>query len=263
LNRRALIKPAPKAFAYFGHKNRHIDLYPTPRHNHIIEPFAGGAGYALRYADLQVTLYELDESVCMVWDYLINASAADIMALPLIEPYQSVNDLNICDAAKQLIGRWTNPMAGKFKALVPPCMSKYIEQGKPDARVWSLARKKLLSRTVQRIKHWKLINSSYMTAPNNKATWFIDPPYNSTVSRGVYQHDNRSIDYAELSEWCRNRAGQAIVCENTESKPWLPFRRLKTIKGGKDTVEGKKKLSTEVIWCSDERDWPMTQSSLL
>lgn len=259
MNRRALIKPAGRAFAYYGHKNKYVDLYPVPRHDHIIEPFAGGAGYALRYADLKVTLYELDESVCMVWDYLIHASPADIMSLPLLEPYQSVNDLNVCDAAKQLIGRWTNPFCGQFQNRMPPSILK--SQDKNKSAQWGKARRFKLAKLSQRIKHWRITNNSFIDANNQQATWFIDPPYNSKVSR--YKHNNRPINYSELADWCKARTGQVIVCENTDSEPWLPFKQLKTIKGGKSIAEGKKKLSTEVIWCSDERDWPMTQSSLL
>jgi len=262
MNRRALIKPAGRAFAYFGHKMRYIDRYPVPRYDHIIEPFAGGAGYALRYCDLKVTLYELDEKVCMLWDYLINASEADILALPLMEPNQSVYDLNLEEGPTQLIGRWTNPMSGRFKPKIPNCMSEYMEStnNNPDSRMWSFDRRLMISQAVKRINHWKIINKSYEEAINKKATWFIDPPYASSVSKDGYKH--HKIDYDQLASFCRSRKGQAIVCENTDSPQWLPFRELLTLSGGKQDQD-KKRKSTEVLWCSDDRDYPMQQQSLL
>jgi len=36
---------------YYGGKWRAAPRYPAPRHDLIIEPFAGAAGYAMRYPD--------------------------------------------------------------------------------------------------------------------------------------------------------------------------------------------------------------------
>lgn len=259
MNRNALIQSAGRAFPYFGHKKKYIDRYPVPRYGHIIEPFAGGAGYALRYADLKVTLYELDQNVCELWDYLIRASVDDIKSLPLIEPNQSLDNLNISNGARQLIARWLNPLSGQPASKMPPCLASAHDHN--DSRVWGEARKHKLITLSQRIKHWKIINSSFMDALNQYATWFIDPPYASKLS-DAYKCTHKDIDYEYLALWCNERKGQAIVCENIASPKWLPFRKLADIKGGQH-INGRLKRSIEVIWCSDERDWPMTQSSLL
>jgi hypothetical protein len=261
MNRRALIKPAGVAFSYFGHKMRYIDRYPVPRYDHIIEPFAGGAGYALRYCDLKVTLYELDEKVCMLWDYLINASEADVLALPLLGVDQHIDELGLNGGAYQLVKRWINPQSGGLNnRFAPSSVKKFFKDGECfDSSLWSKKRRYKTSQIVKRIKHWKIINKSYIEAINTKATWFIDPPYASKVSK-VYNH--YEIDYDYLASFCRSRKGQTIVCENTGSPRWLPFRSLLEIKGGCNT-DGKLKRSVEVLWCSDEQDYPMQQQSLL
>ena len=56
---------------------------------------------------------------------------------------------------------------------------------------------------------------------NEEATWFIDPPYQ--FGGHEYKCSNKQIDFAKLAEWCEDRNGQAIVCENTKAT-WLPFK---------------------------------------
>jgi hypothetical protein len=63
---------------------------------------------------------------------------------------------------------------------------------------------------------------SYEDAPDVEATWFIDPPYQHANRRGYLC---KGIDYARLSDWCRSRRGQVIVCEQ-EGADWLPFKPL-------------------------------------
>ena len=230
-----------------------------PRYDHIIEPFAGGAGYALRYCDLKVTLYELDEKVCMLWDYLINASEADILALPLLGVDQHIDELGLNGGAYQLVGRWINSQSATFCKKFAPLHKQAMIENSDDSRFWGISRRYKTSQIVKRIKHWKIINKSYIEATNKKATWFIDPPYASKVSK-AYNH--YKIDYEQLASFCRSRNGQAIVCENTNSLKWLPFRELLTLSGGKQDGD-KKRKSTEVLWCSDEQDYPMQQQSLL
>src|SRR5262245_39743395 len=57
-------------FGYYGGKWRDaVRNYPPPYHGTIVEPFAGSAGYALRYWDKKVVLYERDPVVAAVWRY--------------------------------------------------------------------------------------------------------------------------------------------------------------------------------------------------
>lgn len=74
-------------FSYFGSKHRLARRYPEPDYDTIVEPFAGSAGYSFygtRWRK-RVYLYDVDENVVEVWRYLIEASADDIMSLPVLK----------------------------------------------------------------------------------------------------------------------------------------------------------------------------------
>lgn len=94
-------------FPYFGGKFRLAPKYPKPRWSTIIEPFAGSAGYSVRYHTRNVILYDLNAEVYCTWDYLIRVSAAEILRLPLV--FDDVRDLNIPQEARWLISWWLGP----------------------------------------------------------------------------------------------------------------------------------------------------------
>lgn len=56
-------------FKIFGSKHRLAATYPRPEHDTVIEPFAGAAGYATRYADRRVVLFEVDPKIVALWSY--------------------------------------------------------------------------------------------------------------------------------------------------------------------------------------------------
>ena len=62
-------------FGFYGGKWRDAPkYYPVPEYDTIVEPFAGSAGYSVRYGDRNVVLGEKDDIIFGVWDYLIRAS---------------------------------------------------------------------------------------------------------------------------------------------------------------------------------------------
>lgn len=69
-------------FTFYGAKWRSAPHYPTPTHGTIIEPFAGSAGYAVRWADRRVVLVDADPVIAGLWTYLTRVSAAEIRSLP-------------------------------------------------------------------------------------------------------------------------------------------------------------------------------------
>jgi len=226
-------------FTYYGGKYRVARSYPTPKYDKIIEPFAGSAGYSLRYPEKQVHLFDLDPIICGLWDYLIKASPEDIMKLP--NDVDRIDDLKICQEAKWLIGFWLN------KGTVQPSKSpsRWMRDKTRPNSFWGQVIKERIASQVDGIKHWKISNKSYDTIENKKATWFIDPPYQLM---GKY-YKFSSIDYNKLGIWSKERNGQVIVCEQNGAD-WLPFIDFKTIKA----TEGKhgKSKSKEVIWTKDE-----------
>ena len=69
---------------YLGSKRQLLPSYPRPRHAHIVEPFAGGANYALRYGRRRdVTLVEKSASMAALWKWLCgDATRSEILGLP-------------------------------------------------------------------------------------------------------------------------------------------------------------------------------------
>src|ERR1017187_10399378 len=94
-------------FHRFGSKWRIAPRYPAPVCETIIEPFAGSAGYSLRYPHHQVRLYDLDAIVCGIWDYLIKVSEAEVMALPT--DIRHVDELRgVPQEGRWVVGFWMN-----------------------------------------------------------------------------------------------------------------------------------------------------------
>lgn len=223
-------------FTYYGGKWRSALRYPHPVHDTIIEPFAGAAGYSIRYYHKKVILIEKNQKMAAVWKYLIKVTSKEISELPLIEAGQSVDELNICQEARLLIGLNCN----KGAAAPSKRLSKWAT-GKPN-EFWGEKFRKRVAQNVERIKHWTLIEGDYSNAPDINATWFIDPPYNNKA--GSY-YPTQVDDYKALGEWCKSRNGQVMVCEN-EGADWLPFEPYLAIKANNSKNGGK--ISMEALW---------------
>lgn len=223
-------------FTYYGGKYRIAPRYPIPKHKTLIEPFAGSAGYSLRYPDRKVKLFDLNERVCAVWLFLISASEREIMSLPV--KFDDVRDLKVSQEAKWLIGFWCNK--GSCEPRNKP--STWMKSGVRPNSQWGEAIKFRISSQLQYIRHWEVQKNSYETIPNQKATWFIDPPYSIPAGR-LYTHN--SIDYKYLASFCKTRIGQVIVCES-EGANWLDFKPFHVAKG----LEGPKgkKIIKEAVW---------------
>lgn len=203
----------PPLFRYFGSKCRSAYRYPPPEHNTIIEPFAGGAGYSLLYADRNVILVEKNPIVARCWEWLLQAAPEEIRSLPVHEPGELIPDF-VRGPARDWIGFWNAISVTKPQDRMVPSASVV------RSSFWSTEVRDRSAETVKRIRHWRIIQGDYRLAPDIEATWFIDPPYQKA---GVlYAESSKSIDYQALGEWCRDRLGQVLVCEN-EGADWLPF----------------------------------------
>lgn len=227
-------------FTYFGGKWRSAPRYPAPAYPFIVEPFAGSAGYALRYADRLVLLNEKDPRLAALWRYLISVSAQEIMGLPTaIEEGATVDTLPVCQEARDLIGFWLN----KGTTTPRKTPSAWMRGGLRPKSYWGVEIRARIARQVEHIRHWRVTEHSYADVPPHVATWFVDPPYIAAGHR--YAFGSTPIDYAHLAQWCKNRFGQVIVCE-AEGATWLPFQPFLTIK----STEGRhvRGVSHEVIW---------------
>jgi site-specific DNA-adenine methylase len=222
-------------FSYFGSKYRMAKHYPRPLHGVIIEPFAGAAGYSLLHPEKQVLLYDIYEPVVSLWDYLINVTKEEILSLPLddnghaFSKEHPVSDCNIATEAKLLIGFWLTESQTSA--------SRY-PLSKSRGGNWTDRKRNMIANQVDYIKHWKVEYKSYDEIEvTRKCTWFVDPPYIQAGKR----YRNNNIDYQQLGEWCKQRSGQTIVCEQSGAD-WLEFSTFQ------QTSNGSNKTYEEVIW---------------
>lgn len=230
---------------YYGGKYRAAPKYPKPTHGKIVEPFAGAAGYSLRYPDLDITLVDKYPVIAEIWRYLIGTRSSEIRAIPTVT---HVDDLPgwVPEGGRYLVGFTMNNAATAPRRSLSTGLRKLFEAGQ-RSQGWSEAMRERVASQVDRIRHWKVIEGSYEAAPDTEATWFVDPPYNNKAG-SYYVHSD--VDYVALANWCRSRRGQVIVCEN-EGATWLPFQPFATFKAG---VNGKG--SREVIWTANTSATP-------
>lgn len=221
-------------FSYYGGKWRAAPRYPAPEYSTIVEPFAGSAGYSLRYPDRQIHLIDKDPVVAGVWDYLIHVRPGEILRLPI--GFDHVDEVPGPDEARHLVGFWLN------KGMTSPCLtpSKWMRTDtRGGATYWGEEVRFRIASQLRHIRHWTVTCGSYADAPDIEATTFVDPPY-STRAGSRYRHSE--VDYRHLRTWCADRRGQVIVCEQ-EGSTWMPFEPM----GGLKSTRGS---SSEVVWVS-------------
>lgn len=225
-------------FGYYGGKWRDaLKHYPEPQFKTIVEPFAGSAGYALRYPDRNVILCEIDPILAAVWKYLSRVKPAEILAMRDLNPDESLDDLRVCQEAKWLIGFWLN----RGVATPRKSPSRWMRDGLRPGCFWGPKVRLRIASQVSAIRHWEIHNCSYMDSPSpHRATWFIDPPYQ--LAGRHYRFGSELMNYDHLASWCKSRRGQTIVCENAGAD-WLPFRDLAHVKTTRARYRSK-----EVFW---------------
>ena len=226
-------------FSYYGSKSKIVDYYPPPKHKKIIEPFAGSARYSLKYWLNDVLLVDKYPVIVGIWNYLIQATKSDILALPDLKTGDNVDTFNISQEEKWLIGFCINGGSAQPKKTAK------------DYNTWGEAKIRIAD-DVQKIKHWKVILGSYEDLENEEATWFIDPPYQ--FGGEWYVKSTKNIDFYKLAEWCQGRKGQVIVCENTKAD-WLPFKPMVD-------MQGAMYKTTEAIWSNQRTNYDAQQTTL-
>lgn len=218
-------------WSYYGRKKKFVKKYPKPKHNKIIESFAGTASYAYEYYENDVLLIDSYEKIIKTWWYLQQASPNDILKLPDVENGEYIGNKHkwLCDEERWLIGFCINNGSA---------MPKHTA-GRMNFNSWK--RDKIrIANDLFKIKHWKIILGDYTSSPDDAASWFIDPPYEF---QNVYVHNK--IDYEKLAAWCQQRKGQVIVCENSNSKRWLDFQPFVNL-------SGQRTKTTEVMWYRED-----------
>jgi site-specific DNA-adenine methylase len=216
-------------FSYYGSKSKIVDYYPPPKHKRIIETFAGSARYSLKYWQNDVLLVDKYEVVVKLWKWLQTCTEKDILNMPKLKKGDDIRLLNVSEEEKILLGFFAQAAQGKPTNMVSSMGEQNMKKAYTN-----------IAKQLHKIKHWEIKQGCYTDLENETATWFIDPPY-QYGGQHQYKFGNKQIDFAVLSEWCKSRDGQVIVCENTKAD-WLPFKPVVKIDGANHTG------TTEAIW---------------
>jgi site-specific DNA-adenine methylase len=229
-------------FYYYGGKRRLARFYPAPEYSTIIEPFAGSAAYSITHLIPakgatashveRVILVEKDPRVCETWDRLLKMDPAKVRDYPIPKAGARIDDfLLMTSACSNRIARQKEMVVTTRMPVVLKRMFKQIAAALPHVK-----------------GRVEIIQGDYTDAPDEEATWFIDPPYHvgsRAQQRGMgYAEDCNSaaLDYEALADWCRSRKGQKIVCEQDGAK-WLPFAHLGV--AARNSIGDS---TTEVVW---------------
>lgn len=238
---------------YYGGKWRAAPLYPAPLYRTIVEPFAGAAGYSLRHHRHDVVLVEKYPPLAEMWRWLIAAAPADVLRIPVVDHVDELPDW-VRDGARVLVRMSFANGDCRLRNHTSKAILKCREERCVQDTMWgwtSRGRGRVASQVLA-IKHWRVIEGDYTLAPDLGATWFVDPPYSNRAGLH-YPCGCDEIDFGELGQWCRERRGQVIACEN-EGATWLPFRPFAQMRRGLNKSEG----SREAIWTNG----PMGQGDL-
>lgn len=236
-------------FSYYGGKKKLAALYPPPKHNIIIEPFAGAAWYSTLYRDKLIFLNEKYDKLYTLWRWLIEESTReDLLEHSRFYAGDTIDRLDIADGHKYLLGYLINRGSAQPKKTV----TKWAAQAKGNFASTVYYNLQEIASIVDSIRHWNVMYGDYRDIPNVEATWFIDPPYQSGGQ--YYAVGNKDINYNELADWCQSRKGQVIVCEN-KAADWLPFKPFAT-------MNGQRKMTMEVIWTNNDFA-PLMQKQLM
>jgi ATPase family protein associated with various cellular activities (AAA)/sliding-clamp-loader large subunit len=212
-------------FPYHGSKGTRAHVYSHPRHDLIIESFAGAASYAFRHWHLSIWINDADPRTYALWCFLTS-----LEALEVIERYwpsrvaagQRVSelvDVTMLPAGfVELLRAYANPGTQGTRG-VHDVITTF------GAARWSHV-KSWMRVVVSRVRRWHVTNLSYQSLPNLPATWFVDAPF-SDHTGNRYRQPGSNINFAELREWCIDRQGQLICCEHA-SADWLNFKPLPT-----------------------------------
>lgn len=210
------------AFSFYGGKSRIAHLYPAPKHDMIIEPFAGGASYSLRHgAGREVWINDADPDVFAMWTFIRDEVTAWLDRIPgTVAVGQKVSEL-LPEAPPALVALFR----AEANQGTQGARGVHDQVTSMGAKCWPRLRDKLawahdLCRT------WQITNLPYERMVDNwaagPATFYVDPPYANAAGRRYRQ---QVVDYAALAQWCLSRRGQVIVCENVGAT-WLPFESL-------------------------------------
>jgi hypothetical protein len=231
-------------FSYYGSKSKIAHLYPPPKFETVIEPFAGSAKYALLHWKKEVILCDLSPLIVRVWKYLQQASKTDILGLPRLKRGESLKDFELSKEETEFLGFVIAPGNAYPRFKMSPFGAKHAKSKNGINTI------EYIASNLHRIKHWQVYECDYRALPNINATWFVDPPY----QRAGYKYPFNKIDYSELAQWITDRNGQTIACEQYGAD-WMNFKPLAKLNGTSGTT-------MEAIWSNMPTNYDYQQMKM-
>jgi site-specific DNA-adenine methylase len=204
-------------FKWFGSKWLSSKTLPKPLCDTIYEPYAGSAGYSLRYGvDRKVVLSEQDPNLRILWKFLIRAKERDIREIPINIPTNTdIRDLGLSVGQTMLLKHWQRTNN------VGDCWTTSPWGHLPGQ--WTANTRARVASEVGAVSHWRMAEPAWCAY----GTYFVDPPY---LYNYRYRFKKDEFDHDELAQNVRSipRSSQVIVCEaicqKTGAVPnYLPF----------------------------------------
>ena len=204
-------------FKCFGSKWMSARSYPPPDGGQIVEPFAGSAGYSLRYAHLvERVLVREQGHLAELWRWLINeATEADVRAIPLdTPPGTDIRRLGLTLGQALLLKNWQRTNN------VGDCWTISPWGNKPGQ--WTASTRARVAEEIALLKgKWGMTDTPWQVAGG---TFFIDPPYQYN-----YKYRCEPPDYVGLGVQVLGLDADLViaceaVCQKTGAVPnYLPF----------------------------------------
>lgn len=229
-----------RMFSFYGGKHTLAKRLGPPEHPHVIEPFAGSAGYSSYWNPPKVTLVEIDPVIWGTWNWLKHVKESEILSIPVNINHVDELGSKWSQEVRWLVGWWMNiGCNGPSKTRSNWGRKKqFVGNG---SGIWSATTRTAIASQLKFIRHWTIIHGSYEKAPDITGHWHIDPPYDGAGSHYKFN----KIDYEALGKWCLSRKGFVQVCENSGAT-WLPFKPFAVIKGTRG--RNRKGFSDEALF---------------
>lgn len=190
--------------------------YPKPLEGlPIIEPFCGGAGYALNYYSQPVIIYDVNPLLQELWPWLINeATTDDVMSIPLNLPEGTdIRTIGLSRGQQILLKHWqrTNNVGN--------CWT--ISSWGSKSGQWTANTRARVAVEIHAIRHWKFQPIDW----TQRGTYYCDPPYQFN-----YQYGIKGFNYANyVDNLSKVPQGSLIIASEAVGKggeipEYLPFQ---------------------------------------
>ena len=191
-------------------------------------------------------LIEKNQRIAEIWRWLLTVSEDEFLSLPGVDTFDHIEETGLPDGpAREFVRQWCSEASPTGKNKVTSMMKSGFEPGWYN---FTTKNQLFIMSLIEKIRHWKIIEGDYQSAPDVRATWYIDPPYQFGGESYPKNCKTRDLDFGALATWAKSRRGDVIVCEG-DGANWMDFDPFKscTDHTSHDGGLGSKKRQ-ELIW---------------